>query len=233
MPVRRVNRSVKQSLTPNRLWKRISQITGVPVGEMKPTRYRGNISNPHYDSVFHAIDNKRFSWEGLYAHHEERHAVQGVAGQESQALKHAKLVFEGRLPNKQFTTKERTELRHADRYDELTNPILTIIWTAANASHTPYKFLPNIFRAIQFRQIIRRHGEDGALLAYAFPPRNGKDTVTPVFGKWEKQMIENGYLFPEGGMTRKGLRLFRERVNATEIRRRIEQWQRIRKINKI
>jgi hypothetical protein len=126
----------------------------------------------------------------------------------------------------------REKLEEGRIFREITNPLLTPIVDSMNATRGiikgPLLVIPLIYRNIQFRRIVRRHGEDAALLLWAHPPLNKQGKITLKFNEWEKQMIKEGYLHPTGGLTNNGLVFMRSHVKPEEIRKMLEQMEKER-----
>lgn len=64
------------------------------------------------------------------------------------------------------------------------------------------------------KKFYRKHGVDGLLMLYAFPPKKSDLLRLPWY---EKRMIEKWFLKPQGGFTEKGLRFFKRKVNMKKL----------------
>lgn len=92
----------------------------------------------------------------------------------------------------------------------------------------PLLYLREFIGHTQFRNLIHRHGEDGAILVYADPPTTAKGKITLRIAAWEKKMIQLGILEPNGGLTRKGLQYLRRKVQTQLIRERLAEMEKQR-----
>lgn len=234
------------------MWKRISQIWGVPLSGLKPIvsnaptqavgEYRPFTHTIHFDP----------NWKSERAtNHEERHSMQGLI---SPQLLRNRFDAVGR---KIKTRKSRMIENKQIKSWELSNPAGGVHITADNATRgkkSAYAFaliggsvgavygglagfilglqaghiplLPNYLRSRAFHTIIKNHGEDAAILFYVNPPRNQKGQVSTNFIGWEKKMVQEGYLHQTGGLTRRGLGFLKTQMTAAEI------FNRLRQINK-
>lgn len=192
-----------------RLFKRFSQITGIPVKSLRPHRsvYRPPWSRGVYNADKHTFSSTR---DKFVEQHEERHAIQNMANL--------------RLHPKRKRMSIKDSQRISDAWIEPTNTdhlekLLT--WTLIRSRYRSFRDKINyIVRRTFVKGVIKHHGEDGLLLLWAAPP---KKLDALYVRSWEKQMVNNGYLQPNGGFTRKGLQYWREHVQAQAI------WQFLKK----
>lgn len=249
-----------QKLNPEIMFKRLSQITGVPMREFYPAKYRDlGEMNPHYNPNHHSIDMNGFGKLEFIRAHEWRHALQGVVVPHSSTLKREILEDQNKIKFRNKSKEELSEFFKYVKFLEATNSLgalpsihainsmvetrvqrikknilalsVSFAITGLIPAYAPFLFFPalNYARSIQFKRMALRHGEDSILLLWTHPPTNEKGQIILNFGKWEKKMVEDGFLKPAGGFTPKGLRFFRERVNHGEIRRRMAEFKKVRK----
>lgn len=242
MPTRRINHQ--------RLFKRFSQITGVPLKEIYP-----RIENPTHrefskTTVIGGYDNSRHIVQ--YRHkrpakhvkeHEERHALQ--------VLSNPSITQKFRRKYKALMEKKGTILDFMRDYIRFDNEAEKTrrVWIEPTNVEPKIKEIPSralsnmsdefiksiedskladrlrralenreyreqIVRHISVRRIFQRHEEDGLLLLWVAPP---KKLDALEIEHWEKEMVQNEYLLPRGGLTKKGLRYWREHLQPQAI----------------
>ena len=96
------------------------------------------------------------------------------------------------------------------------------------------KSISGNLRAAELRhtRFFRTHGADGIILLSAVPIKNydiGKIRA------YEKEMVKNGILSPKGGLTKKGIRLIKEKMPKGEILRfrRQQEMERRKAVNAV
>jgi hypothetical protein len=167
--------------------------------------------------------------------HEERHAIQGIIGPRSTILR----VDEKRLEKASLIRKRIRKISESEAVAlEQSNPILKSYDTGKNAHRVRMAIkgqtiargplglanrLPELIQSSIFHSIAKKHGEDGAILFWASPPRNKKGQISTNFWGWEKRMITLGYLRPSGGLTRAGIGFLRTQMTTHEIIIRLER----------
>jgi len=249
MPKRNVStkRLSKPLRVYKRLYKRFSEITGVPLRELYPEREakpkKSLLAAGYYDRITHTIGIKRFA---LWAIEEElRHALQNLADQRQ------------RKNFERFLKKKPKKFREALRYFKdilrglskrrkwlepvVTGPKINVFLKAfANLSlieklaylpalvtslRAPYtagpiaativvRYLMQVSRSLYVRGLIKKHGEDGLLLLWVAPP---KKLDALYIKEWEREMVKKGYLKEKGGLTKSGLRYWREHLQPQSI----------------
>ncbi|MCX6802083.1 MAG: hypothetical protein NT067_03125 [Candidatus Diapherotrites archaeon] len=73
----------------------------------------------------------------------------------------------------------------------------------------------------------KKHGADAFILLSVKPPK--KHRVERIWF-WERQMIRQGYLSKEGGLTRKGVELVRELQPREVILERVNRWKAVQEV---
>lgn len=242
-PTRRQRRSAPRNsaLNPEFLWKRLSQITGVPIETMLPKRTnRIAFGDGEYDRIIHQIAIRRRS-NSKTERHEMRHAIQGLiepksnydrlASRNEDALKSIpERVFDREYKFSEITNPtERGQIRDAITALPPRRQLLLLAMLPLAPILFPWR---NLIISRNFKKVIERHGQDAALLVWAHPPKTEKGKLEFTFQKWEKQMVNEGYLHPHGGFTPKGLALFRTRASSAEIRRRLSEMKSVREQGK-
>lgn len=237
MPVRPINHA--------RLFKRFSQITGVPLNDLRPAKGQSRFAPGTiglYSPSLHTVSVKKS--DPYILRHEERHAVQWLANRQSEREGNIRiqkylakkpvsfLAFLKYLKKESDFDRKWLEPTNADpemnRLIESINNLGRVkgigLGTSMLAISIP-KIAPllayfathygiQLVRQTFVRNVIKRHGEDGLLLLWIAPP---KEMDALFVRSWEKKMVQNGYLKPEGGLTRKGLRYWRERLQPQAI----------------
>ncbi len=208
-----MKKPVKRNKTyTDRLFKRFSQITGVPIKDLMPTKQK-NFTNffGYYDAFSHTA---HLTGDKKLDEHEIRHGIQNL------------IMF----PDRSSQLKNQRIKAYRDRRDDWIEP--TNI-DPEETLETSIKRSPAISREISFSQISKKelyesilrltkaHGQDATLLLWALPPK--KRNATQII-EWEKQMVQKGYLKEKGGMTKKGLQFFRKNLQAATI------WKKLKKI---
>ncbi|MBI4043972.1 MAG: hypothetical protein HY393_04170 [Candidatus Diapherotrites archaeon] len=260
MPPQR-SRKKYSGIDNKKLFKRVSQITGVPVQALHPVKIRhksfGDV-NPAYSNTEHSYRfHPLVGWlEPIFKPHEYRHALQNLLSPPRQKL----LIRYFRMAYAKAGTKDFYKayplfppiLRRAGRhrkFRELTNPLVSkkgahgMAFNALQAS--PNKLLLALFFpftvfffseyriARHTQSIFKKHGEDGAILLWADSPIDPNGRLIKPLREWEKEMVQRGYLFPNSGFTRAGLKHVREKIDSGEIFRQLQIMKRLRtKANK-
>jgi hypothetical protein len=76
----------------------------------------------------------------------------------------------------------------------------------------------SFLRKRRVNTFFKKHGIDGMLLVYVFPPIQG-DAL--FLGRYEKKLIQDGFLQEAGGLTKKGIEAIKSRVSKEELLRKI------------
>jgi len=210
--------------------------------------YKHLVSEANYDPATHTVRIRKSSAEskGIKSilQHEDRHAIQTISNlalvrkKARQISKHNKLI-ENPLTREKFSesTKIRQSIENQQKnWVEATNinPKLRAFYATMqnflSIGKNPFKqsrkaFLEQLKRQKSTRRIYQAHGEDGILLMWANPP---KTLDALELKEWERGMVSNGYLKPIGGFTKKGLQLWREKVQAQAIWEFLEKTKKAR-----
>ncbi len=231
-----------------RLFKRFSQITGVPIKKLKPKRIYGKTINPEYSHITHSIDLPKKNTRKWEINHEKRHALQTLSyhykTEKSQKIKPVtrikKLIKRAKTREKWIepTNADPAKSKFNEAVRNINSPVPLISVSAAGtillSTGNPYlaaapligffpKYFAQLRRQTKVRKLIKNHGEDGMLLLWVSPPKKLNALKIP---KWEKSMVKNGYLKKQGGLTRKGLQYFRRKLQTATV------WNRLRKMEK-
>ncbi len=249
-----------QPFSHQKLVKRFSQISGIPIREFMPKvvpKRRDSSALGYYDAENHTIYPSND--KGI-ARHELRHTINNLANPKRRSqintlskLERCKLPrkTKKRILKKTYKKIVKGIKKEHTIYDE---PIVKIPgektkYRLLAATKIPglleltatmgagylvgskmlpigylvAKFINGMRRNKNVERVIKNHGEDGALLLWATFPA-GEDTLKVA--KWEKEMIQKGYLLPKSGMTKKGLQLWREKVSPQSIRTYLENAKR-------
>ncbi|MBU0636109.1 hypothetical protein KKE06_03725 [Candidatus Micrarchaeota archaeon] len=211
------------------MYKRLSQISGVPVLSLMPERkvipspaslLSTNIGTYYHHTHAYELKTpkeiKRPQIEtSITTAHEQFHALQRLVSLSTRK------PIDRRIKNARTTGALPIETNRMIRWYENTNPR-----SQNTMRETPLSEKPTI---INFRKyVVQRHGIDGVLLLWAdllplepvpVKPEKMRELVPSAFKVrlWERQMVQKETLQVRGGFTRKGLRYFREKVSAAGI----------------
>ena len=212
-----MTRAPRRPINHSQLFKRASQILGVPVEKLKPpVTFRGSSRQNGYFIALHQIQTSK---RQLTREHEERHGLQSI--QEP----YADRIPLNRIGQNRISSETQSRLlKQYDKkiilFDEPTNPGTPnrTVEGLRLASFSPRRFATQILRSARFQKLLDRHGEDAVLLLWANPPKNRSGIPDALkIKQWENQMVQNGFLKPNGGFTRKGLQLFRQNSSAATV----------------
>jgi len=92
------------------------------------------------------------------------------------------------------------------------------------------QFIQQIKRQRNVREIYAKHGYDGILMMWAFPP---KELDAIKLREWERQMVKKNLLSPDGGLTKIGQGFFGEKVNREFLYTQISNAQKRREHHKL
>ncbi|MFH0954796.1 MAG: hypothetical protein V1777_01720 [Candidatus Micrarchaeota archaeon] len=248
----------KRTFSTERLFKRFSQITGIPISELKPIIDRSN-TDPNYNISTHSVRSIRN--ESVLSH-EYRHGLQ-ILSRPQEFVPGLKSVNSksriGRLKKKYAFQKKAVQWLEPTNANPNNNlylealanysqgftalPRVTVAGLALSAIKYGYpirglallstllpSFIQTVKRQSRVRNLFEKHGEDAILLLWVSPPKKMDALQVPI---WEKQMVQNGYLESNGGITKKGLRFWRENLQAQAIWLRLGQMRAIRQKFKV
>ncbi len=255
MPKRKHNENKKTVLQPisynifkllntgeisKKLFKRISEIYGIPVKELMPQiilasrglskHILGCFSSDGYWIMLNMEEikkelKKRKRDKTIFEHtvdEELLHAAQAILGRGGELGK----KFKYGAPNnsafkdtfiKIFGTEPSAKPHLKSKRECLASTLAYIpapwflFFTALNLIRPGFLGYAALFATMFFGykarknavEYYKRHGVDGLILLYADPP---KAWNMVLLKKKERYFVENGYLLPEGGLTRKGLK---------------------------
>ena len=219
------------------LFKRISEIYGIPIKELTPARGE----NLPFFVPFHAYDPKRYEVRFNVSPLDRAKERSG-----KRPMKAENVVTEELLHAAQYLLGSSEQLRKERKYGAKKNPFLrnfeikygieplakpyikssflrfldasgySTFWMALSIIN-PKLGLPGFFittvlgflgREAMYRYY-KKHGIDGLLLLYVDPPKHWNALL---LNKKESFFVKNGLLRPDGGFTKKGLRYLREKL---------------------
>ncbi|MFH1663313.1 MAG: hypothetical protein ABH986_00610 [archaeon] len=203
-----MKKPVRRKTYTDRLFRRFSQIAGVPVKNLMPRKYKNFVNYfGYYDPASHAV---HLTGNQKLDEHEIRHGLQnlimfpdGNRYQKNPKIEKQK-IKERRKMRSNFT--EPTNASPEETADTAINRSLHLDSKKEGYAST--------------LQLIKSHGEDATLLLWASPPEKRTATQIPA---WEKEMMQKGYLKPEGGMTKKGLQYFRRKLQTATVWKRLKE----------
>lgn len=203
-----------------KLSNRLVQLSGYSAKRLRPIHLfeaSPNAGGGQYNPGLHGITLDS-SLKNI-RHHEERHGGQMLIGPHD-------------MTKIKITDKHLAELA---TWAEISNPGISKIHDIAKAAATRAKYSlssqPRILRFLSairstkgvtyFDEMVKKHGEDGILLAWAEPPLNINGAPDALFFKqWESYMVAKGILQPNGGFTPKGEKYFQQKTKP-RIRKRL------------
>jgi hypothetical protein len=199
----------------HKLYKRFSQIAGVPLFELYPVR-GGEIgyNAGQYNSGAHIISawpKHRFIWE-----HELRHGLWNLASPKE------------RKSGKGQSSLKWIEPTNADPRENRIYEAMRNIFSAMGLKGlalAPVYCPAQVLRQTFVRRLISIHGIDGLLLLWIAPPKKIDALSIPL---WRKIMVEKGYLAPKAGLTKKGLAYVRENLAASTIFQKLSEMEKYR-----
>ncbi|MBU2476878.1 hypothetical protein KKG83_05395 [Candidatus Micrarchaeota archaeon] len=238
-----VRRNYPRKTYTDKLYRRFSQITGVPVRKLIPEKkafFRHDVG--FYYPNTHEIETSRKK-NRYTENHEMRHALQAlsnpvVAGlyKKSNVTKDIKAIaklkkitnFHRKWAEATNTDPDKSAFTEAfSDMGSIKNSSVALPFfflykplALAYAYYLP-QYISQIKRHTNVRKIYKNHGEDGVLLLWVAPPKKLDALEIP---KWEKQMVKKGYLKEKGGMAKKGLQYFRRKLQSATI------WQRLKEM---
>ncbi len=252
---------MRRRIKNQKLFKRFSQITGIPLKNVYPIETKkvrfdaAGIYRPSTHTV--GIRKKDMVYaQNFIREHEQRHGLHYLADQRYYSmlakfilerepkvifwLTHPKLYFKALLElKKTFSRKRKLEeptVTAGEGY-MLIEPIRELgIVKIALAAGLPFlafylfpQYIAQVRRHVFIRELIQKHGEDGLLLLWVAPPK--KQDALHVRA-WEKKMVENCYLKEKGGLTKKGLKYWREHLQPQSIWQKLAEAEKERKKQK-
>ena len=186
-----------------KMYKRISEIYGIPIREILPS-YLGNKYIGNYWIGGHAIESNKESFN-----HELLHSLQKILMTKENFGK-TSFIETSAFPDgilKTFPKSTRAAIIAGILFDlAMTKGILSAI-AITGAS-------PFLIKVKKVGNYFKRHGPDGLILLYANPP---KELNLYKIKDWEKQVIQQGYLKINGGLTKKGMSYLRDTWSRKQI----------------
>ena len=241
----------RENLTPlaESVYKRISQIYGIPLKELLPfNRGIHGMAGASFGTLgryFPVKHDISLLYEDIkILDHELLHSADFLLNRKKLARIEKKLEkgeeFRGKeyeesiasITNKHSPMKEISRLVKGAVLSGIgsgliytQNKTLSTIG-ASTFGIVPLILLMNKFSKWRNNRYFRKYGADGLILLSAVPIKNydiGKIRA------YEREMVKNGILSPKGGLTKKGMRLVREKMPKGEIVRLRVQQDRVRR----
>lgn len=210
-----------------KLFKRFSQITGIPIRELYPatllhSNYLDRVgANGMYVIPLHTIIVNPGKLTKMHWH-EHRHGLQNIASSGKR-----KNNFRSELNVKWIEPVISDPSRDGfvqgiknSLYDEGYIKPERLFFKWLTETLLGIKIVKSLVREKRMKDLFKKHREDGILLLWVAPP--SKLDVLEV-SNWERQMVKKGYLFPNGGLTKKGLHYWRRNLQTQAI------WQKLAK----
>lgn len=217
-----------------KLFKRISEIYGIPVDELRPVREYWTPFTTHAEYSFrrhsYTVEEGRPFREHTLSH-EERHGVQFLLFPKKVYQQNKSLMARRRRAS--FFEMTDTTSPIVDTFFHphlmkfffvMTGSMVASTLIGLGAAAIPIGFyVKDAISVHQIQKLIRTHGEDGLVLLYANPPFLPKGQISFKFGAWRKSMIKQGYLQPVGGLTKEGEEYVRKKISKEAVQRRLDR----------
>ncbi|MDO8627961.1 MAG: hypothetical protein Q7K42_05840, partial [Candidatus Diapherotrites archaeon] len=234
----------KQTVTVNdlppisrRAYRRIGQIFGIEPDKLLPKfefffeDQEGSVRAGTYNPDLHLVSNNmRFFETERNIEHELIHSLQCIVNKDVKKMETRKGVFRFTEPSARLHQSIASS-SSAPYYTPLTILGLPMLFTTMGGAAFESKeiallgagsfvalssFIVGSFAARQIlvKNYFKKHGVDGLLLLFAFPP---KDMELLGLRKYERLLVERGFLKPKGGMTEKGIRLLKRKVDVKKL----------------
>lgn len=229
-----------------RLFKRFSEITGIPVRALTPEKKVNFIpAAAHYAPDTHTVYEESF-FPGINKRmnkHELRHGIQNLLNPDfskrpkeignpktwTELAKALKTNTELKRKWIEITNAQPKNLGILDSLNSMGFIKMSMMISPLYYSPMIYsyiyllpQYLTQIKRNANTKRIIKKYGEDGILLLWAAPPKKLDALQIP---NWEKQMIQKGYLKENKGLTKKGLQYFRKHLQTQAIWKRLAKFK--------
>ncbi len=202
--------------TTRKAFERISQIYGIPLNELLPF-YGGSVKSQKLRGKYvSSWGEHKILIEDLghveSLDHECVHALQTLlekARGKSDLLSRQKRLGQkvkkrGSPSLKNLWQAAKIRYEHEKKKRKLREPL------AYSLGKPPFSLHPRrLGRNLIARAFYNRHGIDGLLLVFAFPPKK-QDALN--LKEHEKKLVQDSYLKKHGGMTRKGIQLLHKLV---------------------
>ncbi|MBI5224784.1 hypothetical protein HY989_02850 [Candidatus Micrarchaeota archaeon] len=217
-------------LNVERMYKRFSEISGVPLAQLKPkiaNDFRNSGNKGEYRANTHTITLR--SQTPFVLDHELQHGIQINENILNSRL--SKILERNIIQSK--TKKEIFQKDHDKSYkfyeptaDVFTSGLLQKSHKQnfaeremrAHSGKVPFLTNPSwiiqIIRNLNVKRLVKKHGVDGLFLLYVAPPKKLDALEIP---KWRKEMVSKGYLKEKGGLTKRGLSFWRQNLQPESV----------------